>query len=369
MRFFLAYYFIYVKIDKYNINFKGAIYFVVTIKEIAEMAGVSRRTVDRVINHRGSVKPETEQKILKLIKELGYTPNAAGRSLAAHKKKFQLLFCSTKGIYSPIYAPVREGAKKKAAELNEYGVTTTFLTIDRDHPLSEAEIQNITSNLNYDGIAISPVDIPGIPEILEKASELKIPMVFYNVDYSAYERLCFIGCNYIKSGKIAAGLAAFSSNDCGKICILTAKVANKPSYSDRMRGFITELEERYPNMQILDTILLEGDAFDYYETIKKTLDLHPDINVIYLVNPGDYSACYAINKAIGKRKIRVITNDLMAEQIPLLKNGLISATVDQEPHRQGSIALETLFNYLAMGRMPSSDIIYTHLSILIGESM
>ena len=66
-----------------------------------------------------------------------------------------------------------------------------------------------------------------------------------------------------------------------------------------MRGFITELEERYPNMQILDTILLEGDAFDYYETIKKTLDLHPDINVIYLVNPGDYSACYAINKAIG----------------------------------------------------------------------
>ena len=341
----------------------------VTIKEIAEMAGVSRRTVDRVINHRGSVKPETEQKILKLIKELDYTPNAAGRGLAAHKKKLQLLFCSTKGIYAPIYAPVREGAKKKAAELNEYGVTTTFLTIDRDHPLSEAQIQNITSNLNYDGIAISPVDIPGIPEILEKASELKIPMVFYNVDYSAYERLCFIGCNYIKSGKIAAGLAAFSSNDCGKICILTTKVANKPSYSDRMRGFITELEERYPNMQILDTILLEGDAFDYYETIKKTLDLHPDINVIYLVNPGDYSACYAINKAIGKRKIRVITNDLMAEQIPLLKNGLISATVDQEPHRQGSIALETLFNYLAMGTMPSSDIIYTHLSILIGESM
>ena len=101
----------------------------VTIKEIAEMAGVSRRTVDRVINHRGSVKPETEQKILKLIKELGYTPNAAGRSLAAHKKKLQLLFCSTKGIYSPIYAPVREGAKKKAAELNEYGVTTTFLIV------------------------------------------------------------------------------------------------------------------------------------------------------------------------------------------------------------------------------------------------
>ncbi len=35
-----------------------------TIKEIAELAGVSRRTVDRVINHRGSVKPDTEEKII-----------------------------------------------------------------------------------------------------------------------------------------------------------------------------------------------------------------------------------------------------------------------------------------------------------------
>ncbi len=73
-----------------------------TIKEIAELAGVSRRTVDRVINHRGSVKPDTEEKIRKIIEELSYTPNAAGRSLAAHKKKLRLLFCSTKGTYAPL---------------------------------------------------------------------------------------------------------------------------------------------------------------------------------------------------------------------------------------------------------------------------
>ena len=113
MRFFLAYYFIYVKIDKYNINFKGAIYFVVTIKEIAEMAGVSRRTVDRVINHRGSVKPETEQKILKLIKELGYTPNAAGRSLAAHKRNFSYCFVQQKEFIRPSMLLSGKALKKR----------------------------------------------------------------------------------------------------------------------------------------------------------------------------------------------------------------------------------------------------------------
>ena len=46
-----------------------------TIKEIARLCGVSRGTVDRVLNKRGKVKPETEALILKTIEEMGYTKN------------------------------------------------------------------------------------------------------------------------------------------------------------------------------------------------------------------------------------------------------------------------------------------------------
>ena len=60
----------------------------VTIKQIAEKAGVSRGTVDRVINNRGHVKPEIEERIQKIAVELGYRPNAAGKALAARKKSF-----------------------------------------------------------------------------------------------------------------------------------------------------------------------------------------------------------------------------------------------------------------------------------------
>ena len=50
----------------------------VTIKQIAEMCGVSRGTVDRVLNNRGKVKKETEQMIRKIAEDLGYVPNMAG---------------------------------------------------------------------------------------------------------------------------------------------------------------------------------------------------------------------------------------------------------------------------------------------------
>ena len=46
-----------------------------TIKEIAALAGVSRGTVDRVLNDRGAVNPETAEKIRKIAKELDYKPN------------------------------------------------------------------------------------------------------------------------------------------------------------------------------------------------------------------------------------------------------------------------------------------------------
>ena len=49
-----------------------------TIKEIAALAGVSRGTVDRVLNDRGAVNPETAEKIRKIAKELDYKPNRAG---------------------------------------------------------------------------------------------------------------------------------------------------------------------------------------------------------------------------------------------------------------------------------------------------
>ena len=71
-------------------NGRGKEAFMATIKEIAALAGVSRGTVDRVLNHRGSVNPATAEKIEKIARELDYRPNVAGLVLAAQKRKLKL---------------------------------------------------------------------------------------------------------------------------------------------------------------------------------------------------------------------------------------------------------------------------------------
>ena len=80
-----------------------------TLKEIADLAGVSRGTVDRVLNHRGSVNPKTAEKIMNIAQALDYQPNRAGTALAAQKKKLKLgviLFSTS----NPFFADVLKGA-------------------------------------------------------------------------------------------------------------------------------------------------------------------------------------------------------------------------------------------------------------------
>lgn len=59
----------------------------VTIKQIAELCGVSRGTVDRVLNGRGKVKPEKAALVREMAEKLNYRPNPAGKALSARRKQ------------------------------------------------------------------------------------------------------------------------------------------------------------------------------------------------------------------------------------------------------------------------------------------
>lgn len=58
-----------------------------TLEEIARLAGVSRSTVSRVINHHPHVRPEVRERVWKVIREVGYHPHAAARNLATRRSQ------------------------------------------------------------------------------------------------------------------------------------------------------------------------------------------------------------------------------------------------------------------------------------------
>ena len=88
------------------------------------------------------------------------------------------------------------------------------------------------------------------------------------------------------------------------------------------------------------------------------------MDVLYLVNPGDYRICNTIHARWPA--LSIITNDLPEEeQRQMLKDGVITATITQEPEMQGRKALELLFQYLAFDQKPEKDRYETKLDILL----
>ncbi len=95
----------------------------IRISDIAQKAGVSIGTVDRVIHERGEVSEKTRNKILKIIEEFDYRPNILASSLASKKSQFNLLrlilYAPNKEAY---WSKPQEGIKKAIGQLKQYGV-------------------------------------------------------------------------------------------------------------------------------------------------------------------------------------------------------------------------------------------------------
>ena len=108
----------------------------VTSKQIAELAGVSRGTVDRALHNRGRVSPEVAERIRKLAKELEYQPNAIGRALVKTSQDFKIGVV-LQSIETPTMQIVSQGVQQAADELKTSGVE---LCVHKIHRLDTAAV-------------------------------------------------------------------------------------------------------------------------------------------------------------------------------------------------------------------------------------
>ena len=203
------------------------------IKDIAELAGVSRGTVDRVLNNRSGVSPQTAEKIKEIAKALDYRPNKAGLALAAQKKKNKIgivLFSKN----NPFFDEVSEGVQAKARELADYGVTTLTRRVEFDLAAQLAAIDELLDE-GIHGLLLAPYNHPAIQEKIDELVDRGIPVVTVNTDIFSSKRMAYVGSDYICGGRTAAGLLALMTEGETELGIITGS-RNVLCHSERIRG-------------------------------------------------------------------------------------------------------------------------------------
>jgi LacI family transcriptional regulator len=106
-----------------------------TIKDVAARAGVSRQTVSRVINDKGEVSSATRDRVLVVIEEMGYRPNAAARSMVVGRTC--TLGCIAPNLTDYTFANIIEGAQAEARRLGFFILTGSAPTEADVEPLLE----------------------------------------------------------------------------------------------------------------------------------------------------------------------------------------------------------------------------------------
>lgn len=142
-----------------------------TIRDVAEMAGVSVASVSRVANDSRAVQPETRRRVERAIRELGYVPNEAARSLKLARSN--LLACVIPDVANPFFPELVRGIED-IASAHGYG---TLLCNTDDDPQKESEYLDFLAQRRIDGLLLIPSRDEQPPPGLIRLQEQGTPVV------------------------------------------------------------------------------------------------------------------------------------------------------------------------------------------------
>lgn len=335
------------------------------ISEIAEAAGVSVGTVDRVLHNRGRVSPNTKAKIEKIIKDNGYTPNILARNLKTGAKlKFGILIPkldSEDGYWYKIF----EGIKKGEKEIAPYNITIEIQEFDRSIENSLYTNGKKLIAKKVDVIALAPIIIE---ESIHLINELEdIPYAFFDSSLANTKPIITNIQIPYKAGWCAARLMKlFSQKGDNYICIQMHK--NAYNQESRAKGFIDYFKEN--NCGNINTYVWDRKALNSFTNfIDMILLNNPKIDGIFITNDATGLISKYIDSTNPIKMPNIIGFDLVENSKEELKNGNISALISQAPKLQGYNTIIELFRILFLKQKITQNNNTIPINIILKENL
>lgn len=331
----------------------------ITIREIAKLAGTSRGTVDRVLNERGNVNPKLAQRIRSIAKEHNYQSNLFGRALAYSGKTYKIgVVINSEG--NPFFDDVLLGIDETIRKYQGYGFELCLIKIKGYDETEQLRALDRISEEDLSALAITPIDSPVIADRLQKMS---IPIVTLNSDLHLDSKIAYIGCDYYNSGCLCGELASMAMPQGGRVSIVTGSF-KMWGHNERIRGFEDAVAQN-PAIQIVGTVENNDDnTLSRQVTTRILQEQSPDL--IYFCAAGTEGGMEAL-KQMGYPAKVIVVDDIppMRDQ---LRDGHILALVTQQPYRQGATMVEILYRWLIAGEKPEHVHNYTENQIVLKNS-
>lgn len=342
----------------------------VRIKDIAEKAGVSIGTVDRVLHNRGEVKAETRDKVMQIAKELDYHPNLVARALTA-KQQYRLAALLPKAKDENVFwAKHPEGINHAIKQLEAFrvGIDFYFYELQNEDEFNTKADEII--NNQPDGVIMAPILRKESASLCEQLDLLSIPYVFIDTYIDHSNCLSFIGEDAYQSGRVAASLIDFGLDIQKDILIvnLTKDIENTLHLTERNQGFQSYFLDAGRNEGLRISVEIpSSDSNTVNEKMDRILENNKNIGAILVSS----AKTHVIARYLEKRRIFNITlvgYEVTNKNLLYMKRGGIKFLIGQRPFEQGEKAVQKLFGFLSSNKVPEKKE-YQSIDIVNAENI
>jgi len=310
---------------------------------IAELAKVSIGTVDRALHERRGIKEATRQHILQIARQIGYTPNLAARSLSVAKSSARVGVCIPREIHF-FYDQLWNGVLEEARNVGQLGMQFENCPVQVLGEGDTAVFQDLVRS-GVDGIILTAGNPRDLTPLINDAEAKGIRVVCVSTDAPGSSRSSIVCVEPSLNGNLAGELMGKLVPRDSQVAVV-AGMLTAEDHRKKTAGFSETFPRHCPGGKIVSVIEGHEDEDESFEKTSDLLRRVPSIAGLYVNTVNCLPVCRALKAQGLAGKVKLITTDLFAEMAPHFQEGTITASIYQQPHRQGQLAVRLMADNL-----------------------
>jgi LacI family transcriptional regulator len=334
------------------------------LDQIAALAGVGIATVDRVLNERGNVSPETARRVIEAARQLKWP-----RGLPAPYRRGLRLDVLLARPDTPFFQRLNE-AFTNAANTLDRSVMVQRSFVDE----SAAALAERILSTNCQAVVAYGEEHPAVIDAITAVTARGIPVVALVSDIPTSPRLTYVGIDHYSAGRTAAFFMEAMARAAGPVLVLCHSLRYR-AHAQRVGGFRDRIIDHGTGLNVAAVLEGHDDRSLSTELLLDAIHRFPDVVGVYNAGGANRAVEAALKSTELAGRATFIGHELNVHTRRMLSEGTMTLTIDQNPELQARRAINILlhrFGYVEeiLGSQHVPFVVYgpENLNSVIGSS-
>jgi ribose transport system substrate-binding protein len=317
---------------------------------MVEAPALSKLAYFRKQKGRRHLMPKIIVLLTVLVSIAGISCNRVGQQSTGAKKKLNIAVIP-KGTTHEFWKSIHAGANKASQELSAQGTQVDVIwkgPLREDDREQQIQVVEGFVSQGVDGIVLAPLDNHALVRPVEEAKLAGVPTVIIDSGLESTQIASFVATDNRKGGSLAADRMGQLLNGKGKVLLLRY-MEGSASTQDREAGFVQEVKEKYPGIELISSDQYAGATRD---TAKRTSEnllnrFAEQVQGIFTPNESSTAGMLLALQDINKAgKIAFVGFDNSITFVEAMKTKQLQGIVVQNPFNMGYLGVRTMVESL-----------------------